>query len=104
MNLRYTGAVVIGGLLISVAAGCASSGKRFDASKVPMIVAGETTQAEIREFFGEPKTYYNRNASGKREMWQYVYVSVTLLGAESRALTITFDKNNVVKSLSYQEH
>ncbi len=91
-------------IFVSLAGGCASSGKRFDASKVPMIVAGETTKAEILTLFGEPKNYFNRNASGKGEMWQYVYSWAGPLGAGARGLTIQFDKDDVVASHSFQEH
>lgn len=90
--------------LVPLAGGCASSGKRFDASKVPMIVAGKTTKAEILTLFGEPKNYFNRNASGKGETWKYVYVWAGPLGAGGRGLTIKFDKDDVVKSHSFQEH
>ena len=91
-------------VILALSVGCASSGKRFDASKVPMIVAGETTKAEILALFGEPTHYFNRNASGTGETWHWGYAYANPIKGGSRALTIKFDNDDVVESHSFQEH
>ena len=87
--------------------GCATAGKRFDSSRVGHIVDGETTKKQILAMFGEPGSYFNRGDKKVGETWVYSYVRNELFGFgltnRARTLGITFDKNDVVKSHSYQK-
>jgi outer membrane protein assembly factor BamE (lipoprotein component of BamABCDE complex) len=95
--------------------GCATSsyisGKDFDMSKVQKIEKGVTTQNEITSWFGQPQSKYLMN---NLEIWTYMYVqgqakatsyvfTMNIKGQSSyKSLSITFDKNKIVQSVSSQ--
>ena len=76
--------------------GCvpSSAGRPFPVQQVRKIEIGKTTQADIRQMFGDP--WRNGIEDGKRT-WTYGEYSI----GYSRDLVIRFDDRNVVKSYSF---
>jgi len=52
--------LVAGSLVLVFALGCATRGIAFDVDKLPLIEKGDTTRAEIEQWFGRPITVRSR--------------------------------------------
>ncbi len=85
-------------LLVAVAlpfTGCMPTvGKTFPYYKVRDIEVEKTTQAEIRQMFGEP---WRTGLENGQRTWTYGEYGVNI----SRDLVIRFDDQNLVKSYSF---
>ena len=93
------------GILIFGTAGCAERGERqiADPGRIGQIQKGVSTKASIKALFGEPEgTNFSENGD---EAWTYTYTApvvgktAKMLGIESfRYLSVTFDKNGILKA------
>lgn len=62
--------------LTAALVGCASVGKNYDESKVSQIKKGETTEAELRQLFGEPQAQTVSSEGLKILTWMYSEATV----------------------------
>jgi outer membrane protein assembly factor BamE (lipoprotein component of BamABCDE complex) len=93
-------------ILIFGTAGCTQGQKQIaDPDKTSQIHKGSSTKNEMRSLFGNPA--YTGYAENGDETWSYYYIGpVRGVTAEafginpSKSLTLTFDKNGVVKAYS----
>lgn len=84
---------------MAVASGCANIGSDFPDQRVQELEIGETTQQEVRNTFGEP---WRVGYEDGMRTWTYGKYRYSLLGASStKDLVIRFNKDNVVKSYSF---
>ena len=102
--------------LLLLVAGCASSGRKMDMSKMQDIRKGETTRAELTQWFGSPQ-YVGLDAEGRSTaQWMYVHVAnqgqnfIPVVGAftmgfdqQMQQLIVTFDENNVVHNFTFNQ-
>jgi len=93
--------------------GCTTMGNQYDASRVDDIVVGQTTEAELIDWFGEPQS---RTRSSNQEIvlaWTYFHAQtrgstfIPIAGAfiggsdqESQNLSVTLDSDGKVKTFS----
>ncbi len=85
--------------LVFAAAGCGTTGRNFDATKVRNIQNNVTSQAEILDWFGVP---WKEGTENNHIMWTYEFNKWKMFGEpESKDLVILFDKNNVVKAYRF---
>jgi len=85
---------------------CATVGKKFDKSLMDNIEYGKTTRANIQAWFGEPQGRHTdeRRLYGNGAVLGYDYVyseSAMFLGGYAEALTIEFDKDDLVVHKAY---
>jgi outer membrane protein assembly factor BamE (lipoprotein component of BamABCDE complex) len=93
-------------MLIFGTAGCTQGQRQIaDPNKTSQIHKGSSTKSEVRSLLGDP--YFTGYAENGDETWSYYYLGpVRGLTAEafginpSKSLTVTFDKNGVVKAYS----
>lgn len=79
--------------------GCANVGHEFPDQRVSELEMGETTQQEVRQMFGEP---WRVGYEDGMRTWTYGKYHYTLVGSPTtKDLVIRFDRNNVVKSYTY---
>lgn len=91
-------ALVVAGLAIGLA-GCANVGHDFPDQRARDIEIGKTSQQQVREMFGEP---WRVGYEDGNRTWTYGKYHYTILGSPStKDLVIRFDRNNVVKSYTY---
>jgi hypothetical protein len=99
-----TGILAVG-ILIFGTAGCAERGERqiADPGRISQIQKGVSTKASIKVLFGEPEGM-NFSENGD-EVWTYTYTApvvgktAQMLGIDSfRYLSVTFDKNGILKA------
>jgi len=84
---------------LGLLAGCISIGHDFDSNKVAQIQIGVTTQAEVRQMFGDP---WRTGVDSGDVTWTYASYSASITGkAQAKDLVIRFDAHGVVKSYSY---
>ena len=84
---------------LTVASGCASSGKVFAIENIKLIEDGVTTRSQVFEYFGAPANqsrYFGDR--GPELVWEYSYLPAHGQGAK---LTVYFDTRDVVKSHKY---
>ena len=55
-------------------AGCASSGRNYDATQVSSIKKGQTTEADLIQTFGEPQERATDAEGNQRLIWSYTHV------------------------------
>ncbi len=78
---------------------CASVGRKFPVAPVSDIVIGKTTDAQIREMFGEP---WRVGVEDGRRTWTYGEYRYRLIGEPSTTdLVVRFDEKNLVVSYSF---
>ncbi|MCA9727693.1 MAG: hypothetical protein KC729_08415 [Candidatus Eisenbacteria bacterium] len=94
---------LLGGVVGSVAVGCATVGHSFSADRVPRIVIGETTKSDVRLMFGEP---YRRGIDDGDSTWTYVHYKFKLFGEhmKTRDLLLRWGRDERVKSYSYNSN
>jgi outer membrane protein assembly factor BamE (lipoprotein component of BamABCDE complex) len=93
------------GILIFGTAGCAERGERqiADPGRISQIQKGVSTKASIKALFGEPEgMYFSEDGD---EVWAYTYTApvigktALMLGIKAfRQLSVTFDKNGILKA------
>jgi hypothetical protein len=91
----------IAGMLIAgfVFAGCATMGRNFEASQVPAIKIGSTTQSDIRDMFGAP---WRTGIEDGNTTWTYGIYRYRLFGNPStQDLVIRYDSSGIVTSYTY---
>jgi len=82
-----------------LAAGCMNVGHGFPVQQVRTIRVGETTQAQIRERFGEP---WRTGLDGGRRTWTYARYRYSIIGpTHTRDLVVTFDEQGRVASYTF---
>ena len=79
-------------LLILFVVGC-SSGTNFDSKLFDKIIVYQTTQEEVRQWFGNP---YSKMNDGSKITWIYSYAQSTGFSAKAKSLLISFIKDTVV--------
>lgn len=80
-------------------AGCISMGRPFDTEKVLQIHMGKTTQAEIKDLFGEP---YRTGLDSGDLTWTYLNYHFGVLGQQDTTdLYVRFNSDGTVKSYSF---
>ena len=81
-------------------AGCAIRiGTPFKTDQVPQIQVGKTTQAQVRELFGQPESMGLKDG---RPLWTYLFARLSMGGtATGTILSIEFNEQGVVSSYSY---
>ena len=103
---RY--ALLLGVLVLAVVmVSCASVGRNFDSTKVPMVEIGKTTKADIEAWFGMPyqTTLLSNMPSGGVLRYTYTSAKASYGGMKSsgKTLVVDFDKNNIVVDKGYSE-
>lgn len=103
-------------LLVLFLAGCASTGRKMDMTKMGDIQKGVTTRAELIEWFGSPQSV-GLDAEGRSiAQWIYVHASsqgqnfIPVVGAftmgfdqQMQQLVVSFDENNVVYNYTFNQ-
>jgi hypothetical protein len=88
-------------------AACATSGRNFDETKVGNIRNGQTTKAEIEQWFGAPNARQGLTGSavGAVTRYTYSYARSTHGGAntKAKALVVDFNDKDVVVDNAYSE-
>ncbi len=95
-------------------AGCATTGQKFDASKVSQIKKGVTTRAEIETMFGQPLSSVTlgngkcvieyQYAEGHSTAQSFIPIVGDFAGGtkgQAQILTITLTKENIVEEFRY---
>ena len=86
-------------------AACASSGRNFDGSKVTNIKNGQTTKAEIEQWFGKPGSVagLTGTTNGAVQRYTYSYGRSTHGGANTtaKALVVDFNDKDIVVDNAY---
>jgi hypothetical protein len=78
---------------------CANVGREFPDSRVPEILVGKTTQAQVEQMFGSP---WRVGLEDGLRTWTYGRYRYRLLGqTNSKDLVIRFDDRDVVVSYSF---
>jgi hypothetical protein len=79
--------------------GCVTAGRDFAGAPVNSIEINKTSQREIFSYFGEP---YRKGIENGYETWSYLY-NYWELGQlkDSKELTVVFNKDQTVRSYSY---
>ena len=84
-----------------LASGCLTVGQPFPASRVADIRMGETTRAEIEQWFGSP---WRSGVHDGMPTWTYGHYRYSLFGpARTRDLVVRFDTDNRVASYTFNE-
>ena len=100
-NLRSVGRLmrVALAVLLLLGAGCVSSGRDFPAGPIPDLKTGRTTQAQVREAFGEP---WRTGLEDGQRTWTYGRYRYSLFGAPlARDLKLKFDSSGVLTTYTY---
>jgi hypothetical protein len=79
--------------------GCMTVGRDFASAPVNTIELDKTGQREVFSYFGEP---YRKGIENGYETWSYLY-NYWELGQlrDSKELTVVFNKDQTVRSYSY---
>jgi hypothetical protein len=94
-------------LLLSLAiafwiVGCATSGRPFDMQKVNDIRKGQTTRAELEQWFGKP--YAERSmVNGARLVWQHTVAKAIVGIVEQQELFVTVDNQRIVTEVETRQ-
>lgn len=90
---------LIAALVLGGTVGCFTMGRNFPGKDaINRIQIGKTTKLELMETFGSP---YRTGVEDGDQTWTYAYWKVRLVKVSTRDLYVKFDKNDVVKSYSY---
>jgi len=107
MKLKSIGILIAFALALTLIAGCASSGRQFDASRTTEIQDGVQDKQTITSWFGEPLTVaqLGGNSRGCVERWTYTYAHAVGFGSvtESHALVVDFDADGKVCDHAYSK-
>jgi len=88
-------------MVLAAGAGCASLGRDFSDQTAAKIVIGQTTRAQIEQQLGEP---FRKGLDSGDPSVTYLYYQMGLFAApRSKDLVITYDRNGVVKSYTYNQ-
>jgi outer membrane protein assembly factor BamE (lipoprotein component of BamABCDE complex) len=92
-------------MLAAFLAGCASSGRQFNTTKVNDIKKGVHDKTDILAWFGEPFSKVALTGSSMKciERWTYVYAHAVGFGTvtESHSLVVDFDATGKVCDSAY---
>lgn len=58
-------------LAVLLLAGCVSFGTKFDPSRIPQIRHGQTTEAELKEWFGTSMSISMMASGARKHVWMY---------------------------------
>ncbi|MAX24209.1 MAG: hypothetical protein CMJ19_06870 [Phycisphaeraceae bacterium] len=96
-----------------ICTGCTTTGKDYDETKTHEIVVGQTTEAQLVEWFGQPESRSRSSTGDTTLMWSYHKMKfkagmfVPILGPfiggsnhEGKNLSVVTDTDGVVKSYS----
>ena len=90
---------IFGFSILFFLAGCGTTGKDFNASKVNNIENHVTSQSEILKNFGTP---FKEGTQNGLTMWTYQFDQWNAIGpANSKDLVILFDKKGTVNSYRF---
>ncbi len=79
--------------------GCVTVGRQFPAQHVEGIIIGETTRQDIQAKFGEP---WRTGSDDGNPTWTFGWYRYSAFSAaKTRDLVVTFDKQEVVISYSF---
>ena len=78
-------------LAAALATGCATRGQNFDMADVNGFEPGVTTYEEVVQKLGKPKAQNFAQDGGKSATW--VYARASIVGSESKATRLIFDKD-----------
>jgi outer membrane protein assembly factor BamE (lipoprotein component of BamABCDE complex) len=86
-------------IFVLLFSGCMTVGRDFASAPVNTIEINKTSQREIFSYFGEP---YRKGIENGYETWSYLY-NYWELGQlkDSKELTVAFNKDQTVRSYSY---
>ncbi|MEK7466697.1 MAG: hypothetical protein AAB074_04710 [Planctomycetota bacterium] len=91
--------------LVLALSACASSGRNFDESKVGNIKNGQTTKAEIEQWFGKPGGMAGvngaTNGAVQRYTYSYGYSSHGGSRTTAKALVVDFNDKDIVVDNAY---
>lgn len=87
-------------LFAAVVTACASSGNKFDASKVDQLRPGISTAEEAVTLLGKPTAESNLVDGSKLLQWQYM--SVLVASASSDHVAILFDTNGKMIRITHR--
>lgn len=91
--------------VLFVLSACASSGRDFDENKVGNIKNGQTTKAEIEQWFGKPGSVAGLNGTTngavQRYTYSYAYSSHGGSRTTSKALVVDFNDKDIVVDNAY---
>jgi hypothetical protein len=87
-------------LLTALVAGCVSTGSRFDHAKADNIQRGQTTEAELRAWFGKPFDSRSLPDGFKLLTWQYTKAGFAVGVTEQQILGAKLNPKGVV--IDYQ--
>jgi hypothetical protein len=91
--------LLVAAFLALLPAGCATIGRDFPVERVPEIRLHETTQAEVREVFGEP---WRTGLDDGQVTWTYGKYRYRLFGqASTTDLVLRFDADGKVVSYTF---
>jgi hypothetical protein len=94
-------------LIAAFLAGCASSGKEFDTTRIDSIKIGVQDKSTIKEWLGQPQQMTTLTGNPKHcvERWIYVYAHAVGFGTVTKAesLVVDFDKNDKVCDKAYSK-
>lgn len=103
INSRISSVFLIAALL----AGCASSGKQFDTTRVDSIKIGVQDKNTIQEWFGQPNQEVQLTNNPKRcvDRWIYSYAHAVGFGTvtEAESLVVDFDRHDKVCDKAYSK-
>lgn len=92
-------AILLAASMLFLLAGCANVGQEFPDQRASELVIGTTSQQQVQQMFGEP---WRVGYEDGLRTWTYGKYHYTLLGSSStKDLVIRFDRNNLVKSYTY---
>lgn len=100
MKTRWRALIsLMAALVLMGTAGCLAGGRNFPGREaIDRIQIGKTTKLELMETFGTP---YRMGVDDGDQTWTYAYWKIGVGKVYTRDLYIVFDKNDVVKSYSY---
>lgn len=99
MNRKNFVAVILAGLVTTMASSCATVGKDFAADNVQKIIIGTTTKSTIEQTYGKP---WRTGIEDGKETWTYGYYRYKLIGkTQTKDLVVRFDKTGKVTSYSF---
>jgi hypothetical protein len=92
-------------LVLLVLFACASTGRNFDETKMSNIKNGQTTRAQIDQWFGPPTSNAvltgTINGAVRRYTYTYAYSSYGGLRTTSKALVVDFNDKDIVVDNAY---
>jgi hypothetical protein len=89
-------------LSVLMLAGCASTGAKFDLSKVDTIKPGVTTSSDLEKMFGLPWSKKMQTDKTTKCVWQYTRAQLGGI-AEQQVLTVFLKSDGTVQDYSLKK-